>query len=149
MNNTQISRQNLQSLLCSHFVVTFALESDHRPELDDTQRFVSLHIRISCFPFFRWIKISLEIYEEENRNETTKKKEKIKCVISFRHQSASNRRDLELNSLLPTSYTTLFTAIITYEESCRLRRMKEFLCYKYVDVLSNCISFSSLCMFQF
>lgn len=66
-----------------------------------------------------------------------RRRRKIKCVISFRHQSASNRRDLELNSLLPTRHTTLFTTIITYISSCRLkeRRKRLFMlriyCIKY------------------
>lgn len=54
----------------------------------------------------------------DGKKETKRRRQeevKIKCVISFRHQSASNQRDLELNSLLPTRYTTLFTTIITYK----------------------------------
>jgi hypothetical protein len=66
--------------------------------------------------FLCWIKISTILRGREKETKRRRQEEvKIKCVISFRHQSASNRRDLELNSLLPTRYTTLFTTIITYK----------------------------------
>jgi hypothetical protein len=60
----------------------------------------------------------------------------IKCVISFRHQSASNRWDLELNSPIQLqSNSLLHDAIITYKQNTKFS----------VNTLANSPGCYSLC----
>lgn len=67
-------------------------------------------------------------------------------MISFRHQSASNRWDLELNSLLLTRYTTLFYDD-QYIRTSRAgwRKKKEFYALKYALLVPVC---DAMCMFN-
>lgn len=109
------------------------------PKLDKYKRFSALRI---VWYTFSWRALGFSrrkdcrkkisaVREEKRETKARRRRSQIKCVISFRHQSASNRWDLELNSLLLTRYTTLFLrrSLHTYE-SCRLKKEKRVLCFE-------------------
>ena len=118
--------------ICLKLSLLFSLSRRDRTQIKthNSRRLLYFALRIIWYTFFFSLNQKSTIYGDrgERGKETKRRRQeevKIKCVISFR-QSASNRRDLELNSLLPTRYTTLFTTIITYKyiQSCRLKRKK-------------------------
>lgn len=80
-----------------------------RHELDEAKHLFPSTLRTAWYTFHSAESKISSHFTGRERTKARQEEVEIKCVISFRHQSASNRRDLELNSLLPTRHTTLFT----------------------------------------